>query len=220
MESTSQIAALWILFGATHMGLSSLRLRPALVSNLGDRGFLAAYSLVALAVFVPLTVVYAGHRHEGALLYAYATPDALRFVSYALQAFAWMLIVGSFVQPSPASLGAPAPDAADLAPLHALTRHPLFAGVGLFGALHLPFNGFASDVVFWGGFPLFALLGCWHQDQRKRESEGEAFQDWASRAPFWITPQLSALRRLPLWLPALSVALAWGLRWLHGPLFR
>ncbi len=75
MESTAQIAALWILFGATHMGLSSLRLRPALVSNLGDRGFLAAYSLVALAVFVPLTVVYAGHRHEGALLYAYATPD-------------------------------------------------------------------------------------------------------------------------------------------------
>ncbi len=214
------IVSIWILFAATHMGLSSVRLRPALVARLGDRGFLAVYSLAAFATFIPLVWVYASHRHEGPLLYAWAVPEAVRWVCYALQALAWMLVVGSFARPSPASLGAPAADAEAVAPLHAITRHPLFGGVGLFGALHLPFMGFATDVAFWAGFPVFAVLGCWHQDRRKAATEGEAFRAWLARTPFWITPGLSALRGLPVWLPLLGIALAWGLRWLHGPLFR
>ena len=40
------IAALWIAFAATHMGMSSLRWRPRLVAALGDRGFQAVYSLL------------------------------------------------------------------------------------------------------------------------------------------------------------------------------
>ena len=37
-------------------------------------------------------------------------PEAVRWAGYALQALAWMLVAGSFVRPSPASLGAPAAD--------------------------------------------------------------------------------------------------------------
>lgn len=218
--ATLCLVLLWGLFAATHMGLSSVRLRAALVGRLGDRGFLGLYSLAAFATFVPLVWVYALHRHEGALLYALAIPDPLRFVLYGFQALAWMLIIGSFVRPSPASLGAPAPDAAAVAPLHEITRHPLFAGVGLFGALHLPFMGFATDVAFWAGFPLFAMIGCWHQDRRKSQTEGDVFQAWLAQTSFWIAPRGPALLGLPFWLPLLGVGLAFGLRWLHGPLFR
>ena len=42
-----EIAALWAAFAATHMGLSSQRLRPKLVARLG-LGFQGVYSLVAL----------------------------------------------------------------------------------------------------------------------------------------------------------------------------
>ncbi len=220
MDATAQIVALWLVFAATHMGLSSVRLRPVLVAGLGDRGFLGLYSLAAFLTFVPLVWVYAAHRHEGALLYAFAVPDPLRWLCYALQALAWTLIIGSFVRPSPASLGAPQADAEAIAPPHRMTRHPLFGGVGLFGALHLPFMGFASDVAFWVGFPLFAVVGCWHQDRRKARTEGEAFREWLAQTPFWITPRGSALRDLAIWLPVAGVAVAWGLRWLHGPLFR
>jgi uncharacterized membrane protein len=220
VEAAAAIAALWVLFAATHMGLSSARVRPVLVASLGERGFLGVYSLAAFATFVPLVWVYAIHRHDGALLYAFTIPEALRFALYAFQALAFTLIVGGIVRPSPASLGAPAPDAGAVAPVHAITRHPLFAGVGLFGALHLPFMGFATDVAFWVGFPLFAVIGCWHQDRRKSETEGETFREWLARTPFWISPRGAALRRLAPWLPVLGVGLAWGLRWLHGPLFR
>ncbi len=58
------IVALWIAFAATHMGLSSLRLRPRLVSALGQRVFLALYSVIALAVFVPMVSLYFGNKQE------------------------------------------------------------------------------------------------------------------------------------------------------------
>lgn len=215
MESTLSIALFWGIFAASHMGLSSLRLRPHLVAHLGERGFLALYSLVAFAVFVPLCVVYARHRHEGALLWALEIPDAGLYLVYALQALAWTLILASFVSPSPAALGGPTLEAGALNPLHRITRHPAFGGVGLFGALHLPFMGFASDVVFWAGFPLFGVLGCWHQDRRKRASEGAAFETFVEQTPFWIRPTPGALRALPLWIPVAGIAVTVGLRLAH-----
>ena len=124
MDPTLSILCLWALFAATHMVLSSVALRPRLVRTLGDRGFLGVYSLIALATFVWLCVVYGGHRHEGALLYALAVPDVLRFALYALQAVAWTLVVASFATPSPAALGSEAPDAAAVAAVHRMTRHP------------------------------------------------------------------------------------------------
>ncbi|MBW2282381.1 MAG: NnrU family protein, partial [Deltaproteobacteria bacterium] len=45
MGEAGVLIALWIAFAATHMGLSSVRLRPALLARLGEQGFLAAYSL-------------------------------------------------------------------------------------------------------------------------------------------------------------------------------
>ena len=219
MTPTLWIVALWALFALTHMGLSSLKVRPTLVARLGDRGFAALFSLVAFAVFIPLAWVYAAHRHEGTLLWAVAIPIPLRWATYALQALAWTLIVGSFVRPSAAAIGGKLPDAASPEPLHLITRHPLFGGVGLFGALHLPFMGFATDVAFWAGFPLFGLLGCWHQDRRKLASEGPGFSAWFERTRFWIWPSPRVLVGLPLWLFALGIALTAGLRWLHGPLF-
>ncbi len=215
MDATVQIVLLWVLFAVTHMVLSSATLRPALVRVLGDRGFLGVYSLIALLTFVWLCAVYGGHRHEGALLYAFAIPDALRFALYALQGVvAWILVVASFATPSPAALGSDAPDAAAVAPVHRITRHPLFGGVGLFGALHLPFMGFATDVAFWAGFPVFAVLGCWHQDRRKSATE-DGFAAWLAATPFWIRPSPGAWRGLPVWVPPVGIALCIGLRYGH-----
>ena len=63
------IVCLWIAFAATHLGLSSLRLRPRLIAALGELGYQGVYSLVALATFVPLVAVYFDHKHTGPLLW-------------------------------------------------------------------------------------------------------------------------------------------------------
>jgi len=218
------IAILWGVFAATHMGLSSQAWRPRLVAALGAQGFLSAYSLLAIAVFAALVWFYLGHRHQGALLWSPSLGSVGHWVIYALQGVAWSLVVAGVMSPSPAAfvVGEAAPPGAARG-VHLLTRHPVFMGVGIFGALHLLVLGNASDVAFWAGFPLFALLGCAHQDRRKLATEGADYRRWHERTPFLPFSGRETLRGLrelsPLVIP-LGVALATGLRLLHGPLFR
>jgi uncharacterized membrane protein len=103
-----------------------------------------------------------------------------------------------------------------------ITRHPMFMAVGLFGILHLLVARVnATELAFFAGFPLFACLGCWHQDRRKLASGGEAFARFHAQTaflPFTGPGALQGLRemRLPL---ALGIGLATLLRVYHGSLF-
>jgi uncharacterized membrane protein len=95
-------------------------------------------------------------------------------------------------------------------------------GLGLFGALHLCVMGFASDVAFWAGFPLFAVIGCAHQDRRKLATGGDAYRAWHADTPFLPFTGRATLRGLRETSPlviAIGVALATGMRLLHAPLF-
>jgi uncharacterized membrane protein len=223
MSVTLGIVVLWLLFAATHMGLSSRSLRPRLVAALGERGFLGLYSLLAIAIFTALVWLYWTHRHQGALLW---TPPPLGFAGlwaiYVLQGVAWTLVVAGNLSPSPAALVPESMRAVEPRGVHRITRHPLFMGIGLFGALHLLVMGFASDVAFWAGFPLFAIAGCRHQDQRKRATLAD-YEAWCAATPFLPFARPTALRGLRE-LPPLAIGLGVGLtallRWLHGPLFR
>lgn len=222
MEATAWIIGLWLAFGATHAGLSSLAWRPRLVARLGERGFLGVYSALAFATFVPLCWVYVASRHAGPLLWSVALGAALVWVLYVAMGAAFVLVAAGLLQPTPASLGSSGD--ATVRGVHRLTRHPLFMGIGLFGALHLVLLPavFASDAAFFVGFPLFSLLGCWHQDRRKLATAGEDFRAWHAATPFLPftgRETLRGLRELPPLVVALGIALTYGLRWLHGPLF-
>jgi uncharacterized membrane protein len=222
MPAWIAVALLWALFAATHMALSSQSLRPRLAARLGEPGFLGVYSLVAFAAFVPLVWFYVGHRHQGSLLWALPIGAAGLWALYAGQAVAWTISVAGLASPSPATMGLPA-DRRPTEPrgVHRITRHPLFMGLGLSGLLHLPVNGFATDVAFWVGFPLFAILGCAHQDARKRATQA-GYADWMARTPFLPFAGAGALRGLRELSPAIVVAgvvVTFVLRWLHGPLF-
>lgn len=190
MSPTLTILALWVGFAGTHMVLSSVSVRRALVARLGEGAFLGIYSLVAFAFFVPLVSTYFASKHAGPLLWSIPVGTPLRWAIYLGMVVAFILMVAGLVRPSPASVvpGDPTPRGAQL-----LTRHPLFMGLGIFGLLHLIPNGNAADVVFFGGFPLFALLGCWHQDRRKLATGGEAFRGFYQQTPFLpFTGQASA----------------------------
>jgi uncharacterized membrane protein len=204
------------------MGLSSLRLRPRLAAMLGERAFLGLYSLVALGLFVPLVWVYLGNRQAGPLLWTTPVGPVLLWLLYAVMGVGWVLVVVGLIQPSPVVAGGPAE--ARVRGAHRLTRHPPFMGFAIFGALHLLLllGVHASDAVFFAGFPLFSLLGAWHQDRRKLRTAGETFRAWHAATPFLpFTGRETArgLRELPPLGVALGVVLTIALRLLHGPLF-
>lgn len=185
MDAPISLLALWGLFAATHMGLSSVATRRRLIDRLGTGPFLGLYSLVALAVFVPLVSVYLGHRHEGALLWNLRSVPGLVPVSMWVSGVCFAITVASFFQPSPASIGAGAdPKAVGIL---RITRHPLFMPIAVLGASHTLINGYVTDVIFFLGLTVFGVVGCMHQDARKIVEEGPGFArfiDETSLVPF------------------------------------
>jgi len=212
------VALLWLAFAATHMGLSSLRLRPRLVAALGEFGFQGVYSGVALVIFVALCWMYFAHPHSGPHLWYLGANPAVRWVGYIGLAFALALTIAGLVQPSPAGMiptrGEPK------GPLR-ITRHPAFMGAGLFGLFHLlTANINAAELAFFAGFPAFALVGCWHQDQRKLATDPSyrAFYAETAFLPFAKSGGLQGLREMPVAL-VVGVLLAFALRWVHADWF-
>lgn len=214
------VLVLWLLFAGSHALLSSARVRPRLVGSLGEGRFLALYSLVAFATFGALVGYYFAHKHAGPLLWSVPLGAPGRWLLYLLMAVAFILIAAGLVAPSPASVGRGA--GTEPRGAHFVTRHPLFMGVGLWGALHLVPNGFLSDVVFFAGFPLFALIGCWHQDARKLSTAGDGFRSFYERTPFVPftgRETVRGLREMPPLAIAAGVALTVVLRMFHDALF-
>ncbi len=156
----------WLLFGGTHIVLSSSAVRPKLVARLGERPFLGVYSLVALATFILLVRSYAYQKHAGPHLWRTFGPYLVaRDLNMVLMGLAFVLLVlGLASRPPSSMLASGAPEAHGVT---RITRHPTFAAIFVFGLAHCVITGYLSDLVFFGGFAVFAWIGAKHQDSRK-----------------------------------------------------
>lgn len=220
MESwvTPTIVALWVLFLATHMSLSSQSLRPKLVEKIGPSGFLGVYSVIALAIFIPLAWIYFAHKHAGVYLWYGSTIPWMRPLVYVGMVLAFTLAIGGNINPSPASI---APGDGTIRGVLRITRHPLFMGVGLFGLLHLAVARIhGADLAFFGGLPIVALIGCAHQDRRKLATGGESFRRFYEETSFlpFGRGDFRALFEPPLAL-GIGVVATLLLRYFHPTLF-
>lgn len=214
VSPATSILLLWIAFTATHLGLASVRVEPRLRARLGDPAFLGLYSLVALALFVPLVTIYFGNRHAGPWLWQVEVGPVLRVFLYLGMTLGLVLAVGSLLRPSPASLVPNAP--AEVSGVYRITRHPLVLGLGLVWALHLIPNASTADVAFFGGFLGFSLAGARHQDLRKLHGGDSKFREFHAATSFLPFGRgLGGLAGLPPLVVALGVVASLALRWLH-----
>lgn len=225
MSDPMEIVLFWLAFAATHMLLSSNTLRPKLVSKLGDGPFLGLYSLVALLIFVPLVRSYASSRHGGNLLYSIEMTNPLRWGIYIGMAMALVILIWGMLAPSPMAVPLPGQgDPFEKGPqaVHRFTRHPVFMATGLFGLLHLIPNGTDVDVAFFAGFPLFALVGCLHQDRRKLAADPQRLEPYykeTSFLPFSSGRSWMALKEVSPLALGLGIGLTVLLRTFHTQLF-
>lgn len=223
MTTTSAILLWTAAFGATHVGLASLRVRPRLVALLGQGGYLGLYSLVSLATFVPLVRTWLGSVHGGPLLWNLRDVPGVTAAGLLVSWLAFTMALASLVQPSPAALGPRiAPRARGLT---RITRHPLFMNVGLWALAHVALNGFLHDVLFFGGVFAVGLIGCIHQDARKRVTEKGLLDDFfaeTSLLPFVAVAggrQELVLSELPWAGIAVGGAASWAIYHFHASLF-
>jgi uncharacterized membrane protein len=218
MSPTTTIALLWIGFAGSHMLLSSLPLRQTLITRLGEDAFRGIYSLVSFLFFVPLVMVYFRHKHSGPVLWNLPVNGVIHFPIYLGMTVAFILLASSFAQRSPAAV---LPGVARPHGVLRLTRHPLLMAFGLWGLLHLIANGFASDVVFFGGFAVFAVTGARHQDERKLALDPE-YRDFYAATPFLPftgSETMQGLRELSPVAVVIGIALTLVLRYYHAALF-
>ena len=216
MKDTAVVVLLLLLFASSHMLLSSRTLRPRLVARLGEKRFIAAYSIVSLVLFAPLVYYYITHRHAGPLLWSVPDSGAVEFLLVLANVIGFVLLVAGVMAPSPASVaGVPRDEPGGV---HRITRHPVFMGMGVWAFAHVISNGYASDVAFFGGLVVFVLLGSWHQDRRKLAGGDEQFARFHAATTFIPFTGREALRGLMELSPAaaiIGVVVALVARYLH-----
>lgn len=177
------LAAAFLL--GTHFGISSSRLRPALVDRIGEGAYLGLYSLVSLVAFGWFVAAYAAVPFVP--LWDWAPWQG--WVPLALLPPALLFVVGSLTAPNPTLVGMDkALTAAEPARgLLRITRHPLMWGIGLWGLAHMVPNGDLGSLLFFGTLAALALVGAVLIDAKKRAARGldwERFEEATSLVPF------------------------------------
>jgi uncharacterized membrane protein len=166
-----------IAFCGSHILLSSTRLRGSLRDQLGERGFIAVYSLTALVTFAWFLVAYA--HSPTVLLWPGQTWTAL--VPLAVMPLAAILLVAGYTTPNPTAVGMersareddPAPG------VLRITRHPVMWAIGLWATSHVVANGDLRSLIFFGAFAVLSLGGTVLIDRKKRLALGS---NWARLA--------------------------------------
>src|SRR5262245_40048904 len=102
MQPALILAMLWLVFAGAHIGLTTGRVRAALVARLGEWGFLGLFSAVAAISFATMVGFYAAHRLEGAPALALGVTGAPRVLLLAIVVVGAVLALASLV-PYPAS---------------------------------------------------------------------------------------------------------------------
>lgn len=208
MSAAFWIAFWWGAFAGTHIVLSSFTVRARVIARLGDKAFLALYSLIAFATLIPLVWVYLGNRHAAGLVWNLAAVPGVRPLAMLLAVLSIAIIVAGVIQPSPVLAGMK--QAGGARGLTRITRHPLFMGISLWALSHLLLNGFLTDVLFFGGLLAFSLAGAAHQDSRKRTIEQERLGQFFAESSFWPFGAVIAGRNRVIWRELPWVALAIG----------
>lgn len=186
-----------IAFCGSHVLLSSTGLRGSLRDQLGERGFLAVYSLTALVTFAWFLMAYA-HAPTIAL---WPSRRWTALVPVVIMPLATILLVAGYSTPNPTAVGMErSARADDPAPgILRVTRHPVMWAIGLWAVSHVIANGDLRSLLFFGAFAVLALGGTVLIDRKKQLALGS---NWSRLAEVTSNLPFAAL-----------VARRTGLRW-------
>lgn len=182
MSGTAAVALFAALFVGTHLLLSS-PLRAPLVARLGPRGFLAAYSAVSFATFIPMVLA---RKATGGEAWLWVPPGWTWLLAAALMWLASILLVGSFVR-NPAMETLQNHDAVIGRPAGVFrwTRHPMMWSFALWALSHLLVHPEPSAMVVAAAILLLALAGSAGQDAKKRAQLGDRWREWEAATSYF-----------------------------------
>ena len=219
MDSGAQLYYATAAFIATHF-VTSTPLRGVLVKAVGERVYVALYSLLAFATLG--WMIWAYNRAPLEPLWV-----GLRWLPAVAMPFAFVLLACGLLSRNPTAVGAARllrnPEPAQ--GIIRVTRHPVMWAFILWSLAHLLARGERAASVFFGGFLALAALGAPLMDERKARTLGEDWQRFAavtSYLPFLAILQgrnRFAAREIGVRNPAIGLALYALVFWFHPALF-
>ncbi len=211
------------VFILTHLGLSTALMRKTITEQLGEKGFLGLYSLIALLALIWLIMAYINAPQAD---YLWIPGHGMRHLPMMIMPFALIFVVGGFAARNPSVVGMEShiddPDV--VRGILRITRHPVQWGVILWSGSHILANGDLASLLFFGGFLVVAALGSVHQDSRMAVKMGDSWRKFASmtsHVPFLaiiLRRQKLALKE-QLWPLLIGLALFVVLLFSHPHLF-
>lgn len=206
------LIAACVAFVGSHLLLSH-PLRAPVIARLGERGFMGAYSLVALLTFGAVIIAYMrapmGDLH-------WWPGDRIWGVATAIMWLASVLLAGSLAGnpalPDPqARVNATKPAQG----VFAITRHPMMWSFILWAVVHMAVMPTDASFILSSAIAALAFFGAIGQDAKKTAQMGTAWQGWQGRTaflPFGL--QLTGKARWRDAVPSLTVLLLGTLIWL------
>ena len=176
-------------FFALHRLISGSPLREVIVSRIGEKTFLSAFSLASLGCLTWLWLGYLEAKSGASNFQLFARPHALHSVQAALQFVAIFLIVTglSTRNPTISGLGSAVLKPDIVRGILRITRHPFLWGVAIFAAGHMLVLTDIASWVFFGTLLVLALTGTVSIDAKRRRAWGrdwQSFSDQTSNVPF------------------------------------
>ena len=188
-------------------------LRLPLTKRLGENGFSALYSLVAIASLAWMVFAYRAIEIVPAL---WPANDAIWIIATVAMWIASILLVGSFVG-NPALPAPGAKKAAKKLPagVFKITRHPMMWSFAIWGAVHILIAPRWDNLILCGAVIILALVGARFQDDKKFILMGDAWLQWQSHTSF--VPFAKGLA-FPGWPALVGGTVLWvAASWAHIP---
>jgi len=203
-----------IAFVGTHLVLSH-PLRAPLVRMLGEKGFLALYSLVSLATIAWMVLAFrAAPPGDGGA--GGVAGEAQWALASILTLLAAVLLAGSF-KGNPALPQTPVDKVAAALPTGAflVTRHPMMWSFVLWALGHMILSWSQRTSILAAAVLILALLGSYLQDRKKEALLGDAWKHWEMQTSH--LPRFGQLMKVSAvtWLAGLVLWLA--ATWAHIP---
>lgn len=185
---TGTLTALFLAqlgFVGGHFLLSTLSVRDAVVGKIGERSFLAGYSVLMTVFLVWVMLAYRGAPHDE--LWNLGT--AGRYVPILVMPLALILAVLGLTTRNPTMvMGEQAASSGKVVTgIVTITRHPFLWGAALWALTHLAANGDAASMILFGGMAVLALAGMVAIDNKRAVKLGKAWEpvrDTTSVVPF------------------------------------
>ena len=177
-----QLWAAAAFFLGIHLLVAGSSARTKIVDVLGERAWLASFSVLSIAGISWLAYSFneavAGPNH----LY-WAAPGWAYHLSPLVILVAALFAVVGVTTPNPTAVGAEAlaekPET--VKGILRITRHPFLWGATIWALWHIFVNGDKASIIFFGTFALLAMLGTFSIDDKKRKRLGDSWTGFAAR---------------------------------------